>query len=212
VPDLQAGNYGVTITASGFSDVQSRVVLTVGAQQVLNVQMKVREVAQRVEVTAAAASVELDQLHRRRCHGFGHHPWVALEWQKFGRNLATLQPGAAVIRTQQPVGQGGAPRGTRGLGEQLSISGACAARNTYRLDGIVQNDYANSTPGLKIIWRHFAGGVEQGRDDQRCSSLLTVRKPDWLSAMHGNICHRLRYAPTHGVTNTFRAGESGKCK
>src|SRR6266705_2556299 len=59
-PNLQAGNYDVTASQAGFSTVmQSNVVLTVGAQQQLNISMKVGESAQLVEVTEAAPLVQL---------------------------------------------------------------------------------------------------------------------------------------------------------
>src|SRR5881275_2148892 len=59
-PNLLAGNYDVTGSAPGFSTVvQSNILLTVGAQQQINISMKVGESAQLVEVTEAAPLVEL---------------------------------------------------------------------------------------------------------------------------------------------------------
>src|SRR5436309_12919988 len=59
-PNLQAGGYDVTATHLGFSTVvQSYITLTVGAQQQLNITMKVGETAQVVEVTEAAPLVQL---------------------------------------------------------------------------------------------------------------------------------------------------------
>src|SRR6266699_7097583 len=59
-PNLQAGNYDVTATQPGFSTVvQSNITLAVGAQQQLNITMKVGETAQVVEVTEAAPMVQV---------------------------------------------------------------------------------------------------------------------------------------------------------
>src|SRR6202165_1009351 len=59
-PNLQPGPYDVTASASGFSTAkQSDLTLTVGAQQVLNLPLKVGEVSQTVEVTGAASLVQL---------------------------------------------------------------------------------------------------------------------------------------------------------
>jgi hypothetical protein len=191
VPDLQPGDYGVVVKAVGFSDVHSRVLLTVGAQQLLNVRMKVGEVAQQVEVTATPASVELASstvggvTDSATTRGL---PLNGRDWTQ----LATLQPGATVIRTQQPVGQGGAPRGTRGLGEQLSISGARAAQNTYRLDGIIQNDYANSTPGSVL-------GLALGAEAVQEFSVLT----SGFSAEYGMTAGGVLNAVTRSGTNQF---------
>src|SRR5256885_1399404 len=53
-PNLLSGNYDVTVTKPGFSTaVQSNIVLAVGAQQQLNVSVKVGETTQFVEVTEA---------------------------------------------------------------------------------------------------------------------------------------------------------------
>src|SRR5438477_13069953 len=59
-PNLLPGPYEVTTSASGFSTAkQSDLTLTVGAQQVLNVSLKIGEASQTVEVTAAASLVQL---------------------------------------------------------------------------------------------------------------------------------------------------------
>ena len=59
-PNLQPGNYSVTVTAAGFSkSVQNGVVLTVGGSQTLNFTMQVGQTSQTVEVTAEAPTVNL---------------------------------------------------------------------------------------------------------------------------------------------------------
>src|SRR5215831_8055012 len=59
-PNLQAGTYDITASQPGFSTVmQSNIELTVGAQQQLNISMKVGESQQLVEVTEAAPLVQL---------------------------------------------------------------------------------------------------------------------------------------------------------
>src|SRR5437870_4694360 len=55
-PNLLAGNYDVTATVPGFNTmVQSNIPLAVGAQQQLNITLKVGETAQLIEVTEAAS-------------------------------------------------------------------------------------------------------------------------------------------------------------
>jgi Carboxypeptidase regulatory-like domain len=59
-PNLLPGTYEITVSASGFStEVRSGITLTVGAQQVLNITMKVGQTSQRVEVKGEAPTVEL---------------------------------------------------------------------------------------------------------------------------------------------------------
>lgn len=60
VPNLQPGTYDVTVSSTGFSTAkQSDIQLTVGAQQVLNMPMKIGEASQTVQVEGAAPLVQL---------------------------------------------------------------------------------------------------------------------------------------------------------
>jgi hypothetical protein len=62
--------------------------------------------------------------------------------------LATLQPGVAIVDTGATVGEGGSSGAAgRGLGVKLTISGARTNSNAFLLDGTDVNDYANTTPG-----------------------------------------------------------------
>ena len=54
LPNLPAGPYEVKVTAKGFNTAVSNLTLAVGAQQTLNVPMKVGETSQTVQVTEAA--------------------------------------------------------------------------------------------------------------------------------------------------------------
>src|SRR5262245_54724679 len=98
-PNLQAGSYDVTASQAGFSTVvQSNIVLTVGAQQQLNISMKVGESAQLVEVTEAAPMV---QVTSSAISGVVESTTVR-ELPLNGRDwasLATLAPGVQAIET-----------------------------------------------------------------------------------------------------------------
>src|SRR6267143_2389144 len=54
IVNLIPANYDVSVSAPGFRTATSRVTLTVGAQQAMNVALTVGEVSQTVEVTGAA--------------------------------------------------------------------------------------------------------------------------------------------------------------
>src|SRR6266436_3938928 len=58
-PNLPPGPYEVKVTAAGFNTLVTNVTLAVGAQQTLNVPMKVGETSQTVQVTEAAPQIEL---------------------------------------------------------------------------------------------------------------------------------------------------------
>ena len=59
-PTLPPGNYEVTATSSGFrTEVHSGITLTVGASEVVNLQMRVGNATDKIVVSSTAASVEL---------------------------------------------------------------------------------------------------------------------------------------------------------
>ena len=63
VPDLPPSDYEMTVSAKGFAPQRrTGITLTVGAQQVLNVTLTLSAVPSSVEVTGAAAHVELRQI------------------------------------------------------------------------------------------------------------------------------------------------------
>src|SRR5437899_6888192 len=190
-PNLQAGNYDVTASQAGFSTaVQSNIVLTVGAQQQLNISMKVGETAQLVEVTEAAPLVQLSsstissEIDSKQI----------LEMPLNGRSwndLAALVPGVNAIESQIPF-ENGAIRGNRGFGNQLTISGGRPTQNNYRLDGNSINDFANGGPGSVL-------GVSLGVDAIQEFSVLTGN----YSAEYGRTSGGVVNAISKTGTNTF---------
>jgi hypothetical protein len=189
-PNLQAGGYDVTASQPGFSTVvQSNITLTVGAQQELNITMKVGESAQLVEVTEAAPLV---QVTSSVISGVVESTTVT-ELPLNGRDwasLATLSPGVQAIETQMPF-ENGAIRGNRGFGFQLTISGGRPTQNNYRLDGLSINDYAN-TAGSVI-------GVSLGVDAIQEFSVLTGN----YSAEYGRTSGGVVNAISKSGTNAF---------
>src|SRR5271157_3745170 len=145
-PNLLPGKYEVTITAQGFSKVvQKGITLTVGAQQALNLSLKVGQVTQTVEVTAAPPEVQtssstisstVDATTVREL------PLNGRDWT----SLAILEPGVSQIADQAQT-TFNANKGNRGFGNQLSNAGHRANENTYRINGITINDYSNGAPG-----------------------------------------------------------------
>src|SRR5258708_34849368 len=138
-PNLQPGPYDVTASASGFSTAkQADLTLTVGAQQVLNMPLKVGEASQTVLVTEAAPLVQLGSSTlsaQVEATTVRELPLNGRDWA----SLATLSPGVNAIETQMPF-ESGAVRGNRGFGAQLPISGGRPTQNNYRLTGNTLND------------------------------------------------------------------------
>lgn len=194
VPNLLAGTYEVTVSASGFkTEVRSGITLTVGVQQVLNVTMQVGQTSQTVQVTGEAAAV---QLASSTISGVVNSNTVR-ELPLNGRDwasLAALQSGASAV-SQMQVGisqDGGNQRSFRGFGNQITISGARPQQNNYRVDGVSINDYTNGGPGS-------IAGVALGVDGIQEFSVLTSN----YTAEYGKTSGGVVNAISRSGTNQF---------
>ena len=193
-PNLLPGNYELTASAKGFATVvQKGLTLTVGATPVLNLTMRVGQVNERVEVTTSIPTVELststisgnvDATTVREL------PLNGRDWT----TLATLQAGVDTVPVQQP-NQGTAPKGNRGYGNQMTISGTRPQQNNYRLDGISINDYSNGAPGS-------VAGLNLGVDAVAEFSVLTSN----YSAEYGRTSGGVINAITRSGGNSFHGG------
>jgi hypothetical protein len=191
VPNLVPGAYELTVTASGFkTQVRSGIRLTVGAEQSLNITMEVGQVTQTVEVTGAAPTVQL----ATSTIGNVVDSTTVVELPLNGRDwtqLATLQSGVNLVQTQVTSGFT-APRGNRGFGTQLTISGTRPQMNNYRLDGISIVDYSGGSPGSVL-------GISVGVDAIGEFSVLTSN----YAAEYGRTSGGVINAVTRSGTNGF---------
>src|SRR5216683_991414 len=190
VPGLPPGNYAVSVTAAGFSTaVRTSITLTVGAQQVLDFTMQVGQVSQTVDVTEEAPTVDLasstisGSVDQRSVVEL---PLNGRSWS----DLATLQPGVASIKTMPSVTN--PDRIGRGLGNQLTITGARPQQNNYLINGISMNDYTNGAPGSML-------GGNLGVDAIQEFSVLTTN----YSAANGRTSGGVISAVTKSGTNAF---------
>lgn len=145
-PNLNPGNYEVKVSAPGFSStLQKGIVLTVSAEQTFSPVLTVGRVDQTVVVTVAPPSVQsssstmsatVDGTTVREL------PLNGRDWT----SLATLEPGVLSVPNQATTGFS-ANKGNRGFGNQLSDGGHRPNENTYRVNGMVINDYTNAAPG-----------------------------------------------------------------
>src|SRR3984893_4518210 len=143
-PNLSPGHYDVTVTAKDFTtQKRTGVVVTVGAQEALNLKLGLANISQKVEVTTEVASVELTTSDIGGLVGSTTVQQLPLNGRSW-TDLTALQPGVKSIETQVSFTDSG--RGNRGFGSQVAISGARPQQNNYRLDGVSLNDYANGAP------------------------------------------------------------------
>jgi hypothetical protein len=196
-PNLQPGTYEVTTTATGFAtNVRSGIVLTVGAQQVLNTSLQVGQISQKVEVTGEAPAVELTS---SAISGVVNSTTV-VELPLNGRDwtlLATLEPGVNTIGTQQPVGVSSV-RGNRGYGNEVTVTGTRPQNNNYRIDGVSVVDYSGGGPGSVA---GFAIGVDAVAE----FSVITSN----YSAEYGRTSGGIINAITRAGTNGFHGDAYG---
>jgi outer membrane receptor protein involved in Fe transport len=190
-PNLFPGKYEITITANGFQkSVEKDYTLEVGAQVALNFTLQVGQISQTIEVTAVATAVQstsstisatVDSTTVREL------PLNGRDWTA----LATLEPG--VIKIPNQVGTAfNANKGNRGFGNQLTDDGHRANENSYRVNGIVINDYSNAAPG-------GATGLNLGVDAIQEFSVLTSN----YTAEYGRTSGAVINAITKSGTNDF---------
>jgi hypothetical protein len=189
-PNLLPGSYDVQAASSGFTtEVRTGVTLTVGAQQVLNLTLRVGRTTEKVQVSGEAPAVELATSTISAVVNSTSVRELPLNGRSW-TDLTTLQPGVAAIQTQAPLTDQG--RGNRGFGAQISVAGARPQQNNYRLDGISINDYSNGGPGSIL-------GGNLGVDAIEEFSVLTSN----YSAEYGKTAGGVVNAITRSGTNEF---------
>ena len=190
-PNLVPGVYQVKVVAAGFqNELRTGLTLTVGAQLVINLQMKVGTSAETVEIHGDPPAVEtanatlsgvVNQTTVREL------PLNARDWTA----LATLEPGVANIRTQ-PALTISNNRPIRGMGTQLTVGGNRPQQNNYRVDGVSINDYSNGAPGSAL-------GIDLGVDAVQEFSVITSNAPANYGKSSGGIVN----AVTRSGSNQF---------
>jgi len=194
VPNLLPGSYEVTVSAKGFqTTVQRGIALTVGGQQALNVSLKIGQLNQTVEVSAAPPDIQTTS----STVGSTVDSTTVRELPLNGRDwtsLATLEPGVTSIPNQ--VGTGfSANKGNRGFGNQLSNGGHRANENTYRVNGVSINDYSNGSPG-------GASGLNLGVDGIQEFSVLTSNYTAEYGRTSGAVINAITKSGTNELHGT----------
>ncbi|HET6142357.1 MAG TPA: TonB-dependent receptor [Candidatus Acidoferrales bacterium] len=158
VPDLSAGSYEMTVSANGFTtQLWTAITVTAGVERVLNAVMHAGDPAQVVRVTAPPALVSEPcsaACGSANASTVRDTPLNGRDWAA----LATLQAGVSSVQNGSATGGGNTDRG---FGAAVSISGSRPDQNSYRLDGISINDYANGAPGSVLGDNLGIDAVEQ---------------------------------------------------
>jgi hypothetical protein len=183
--NLQPGIYNLVVSAPGFKQLSRKgITLNVGSELVLDLDMQLGDLVERVEVESTSVEVDLvSSTVSRTVEGatIRELPLNGRDWTQ----LATLEPGISAIG-----GSGGGSRG--GNGVKLTVSGARPSENNFRLDGISLNDNSNSTPGSTL-------GTNLGVEAVREFSVVSNN----YSAEYGRATGAVVNAVTRSGTNDF---------
>jgi hypothetical protein len=197
-PTLPPGNYSITTEAKGFAkQVAEKVSLAVNAQLTINFELKAGVTSETVTVTEAAPLVDAVSSTVAPVVNEQTIVTLPLNGRDWGQ-LAVLQPGVAPARTQPPVAVSN-QRANRGVGNQLTVSGARPQSNNYRVDGISINDYSNGGPG-------GVTGTNLGVDSIREFSVITSNAASDVGKTSGGVINAITRSGTnnwHGTGYEF---------
>ena len=158
VSDLPPGKYEMTVSASGFTtQLWTEINVSAGVERLLNVVMHPGKPEQVVRVVAPPALVSEPcpaVCGSANASTVRDTPLNGRDWAQ----LATLQAGVTGVQNGSASGGGNTDRG---FGAAVSISGSRPDQNSYRLDGISINDYANGAPGSVLGDNLGIDAVEQ---------------------------------------------------
>ena len=184
VTNLGAGRYSVKTSAAGFgTKVENDVILSVGAVHDLDSTLTVSQTEMTVNVESSSNQVNVaDSSVQGVVDGKQTRdlPLNGRDWT----TLATLNTGVSQVLTQFAGAATATTRLSRGLGAQLTIGGNRPQQNSYRLDGININDYANGGPGS-------VSGATLGVDAVQEFSVITSDAPAQYGRMSGGVVNSI---------------------
>src|SRR6202140_1250691 len=196
-PNLVAGTYQISASKDGFATVvRSRVLVTVGSEEVIDFKLNPGDVKTKIEVSGTPPAIQLASSTLEATENsttVRELPLNGRDWT----TLAQLQPGVTGVY-QLPLGLGN-QRANRGLGTQLSIGGTRPQGNNYRLDGITINDYSNGGPGSVL-------GVLLGVEAIQEFSVVTNSAPASYGRTSGGGINSITRSGTnelHGLAYEF---------
>jgi Carboxypeptidase regulatory-like domain/TonB dependent receptor/TonB-dependent Receptor Plug Domain len=197
MPNLLPGDYQQSVAAAGFEiSIRNGIILTVGAQLVSNIEMKVGTINESVVVSDLPPDLQLESSSLSssiNSQTIVELPLNARSWT----DLATLQPGVNTIRNMAAVSS--TDRLGRGYGLELSVSGGRPQQNNYLLDGISINDYTNQAPGSIL-------GGNLGVDAVAEFSVLTTNQGAEYGRTSGGVISAINRSGTnrlHGSAYEF---------
>lgn len=146
VPNIDPGNYTVTVSAPGFATLKIHALVEISKDTVIKADMRVASSDTVVDVTAATPTVDVDSSTLSQVvdgKTTREMPLNGRDWTM----LSVLEPNVHTVDNQISISAGDNSRANRGVGTQITIGGTRPQQNVYRLDGIITNDYSGAGPG-----------------------------------------------------------------
>src|SRR5579864_3851356 len=198
VPDLSAGTFEMTVSASGFvTQIWTSITVTGGVERILNVVLKAGKAEPVARVVAPPALVSEpcpSTCGSTNANTVRDTPLNGRDWA----SLATLQAGVSSVQNGSSTGGGNMDRG---FGAAVSISGSRPDENAYFLDGISINDYANGAPGSVLGDNLGIDAVQQvavlgsnypAEYGRTAGGVISVETTKGADAFHGSVYEFLR--------------------
>ncbi|MBI2817925.1 MAG: TonB-dependent receptor [Acidobacteria bacterium] len=188
-PSLIPGKYRVTAGVQGFqTEVRTGIQLTVGREAIVNFELAVGQVTERVEVTGEAPLVQTTESSVSYLVDDRTIRDLPLNGRDVSQ-LILLNPGTV----QSNNGRGGSAE--FGFAKRLSISGMRGEDNSYLLDGTYINDYFRHVPAGPT---GALTGVETVQEFQMLTSTF--------NAQYGRAMGGVFNAVTKSGTNEWHGG------
>jgi len=205
--NVKIGKYSVSAEMAGFAKaVASGITVTINARQRVDLKLQVGSLSTTVEVTGAAAVLQMDTSER----GQLINTVQVVELPLNGRNysdLALLTTG--VTQTpNSPGGSSGRPREG-----SFAVNGLRSVFSNYLLDGIDNNSYATSNRGssnqvmqsspdtvaeFRVITNNYS--AEYGRSG---GATINVVTKSGTNTIHGNVYDFIRNTDLNAVGYIF---------
>src|SRR5262245_4780524 len=183
-PNLPPGAYEIKASLEGFGTVLRRgVTLTVGREAVVDLTLKLGEMASEMTVVGEAPTVDLKGSSTGGVITGGQIEAIPLNGRSYVE-LTTLTPGVLIAQT-------GNQSTSNGFGVKLAVNGARYTSNLFTLDGTSMNDEYNQAGS--------ASGNLLGVDSIREFQVLT----NSFSAEFGHHTGGIVNAATKSGANTF---------
>ena len=197
--NLSPGRYLLSVAATGFStQVQKDVLLTVGSVIDRDVPLLLSATDTTITVEASGNQVSTVDTSVQGVIDGKQTRDLPTNGRDF-TTLAVLNSGVSQILTQFAGAATATTKLSRGLGAQLTIGGNRPQQNSYRLDGVNINDYANGGPGS-------VSGLTLGVDAVQEFSVISSDAPAQYGRMSGGVINELTRQGTnqlHGSVYDF---------